>query len=111
MLDKVVNVFRIEEMRQKLFTTVSLLFVYRIGFRIPIPGISEERVSDALAQFEAQGGAGGALGGVFSTVSMLSAGGLMSFGIFSLGIMPYISSSIIFSILGKVIPSIEKMVK
>jgi preprotein translocase subunit SecY len=112
MLEKVMNVFRIEDLRKKVVTTFLLLLVYRIGFQIPIPGISAERIGQVLQAVEEQGGRpGGGLGQLMGTFSMLSAGGLLSFGIFSLGIMPYISSSIIFSILGKVIPSIEKMVK
>jgi len=112
MFEKILNIFRIDDLRKKIVTTLVFLFVYRIGFQIPIPGISLERVQQVQKIIEEQGaGAGGAFGGFFSMVSVLSAGGLLSIGIFSLGIMPYISSSIIFSILGKVVPSIEKMVK
>jgi preprotein translocase subunit SecY len=111
MLDKVLNIFRVEELKKKISTTLILLAVYRVGFQIPIPGISQERIMEVFEQIESQGGGGGAFGGLLGTFSALSAGGFLSFGVFSLGIMPYISSSIIFSILGKVIPSIEKMVK
>lgn len=112
MFEKIINVFRIDDLRRKIVTTLLLLFVYRIGFQIPIPGISLQRVQEVLGQIEAQGAGGsGPFGGFFNMVGVLSAGGLLSIGIFSLGIMPYISSSIIFSILGKVVPSIEKVVK
>ena len=112
MFEKILNIFKIDDLRKKIVTTLILLFVYRIGMQIPIPGISLQRVHEFLKQAEAQGaGAGGAFAGFFNMVSVLSAGGLLSIGIFTLGIMPYISSSIIFSILGKVVPSIEKMVK
>ncbi len=111
MIEKIVNVFRVEDLRKKIVTTAILLLVYRIGFQIPVPGISSMRIAQVLDQIKSQSDAGGGLGQMLGLVSILSAGGLLSFGIFSLGIMPYISSSIIFSILGKVIPSIEKMVK
>ena len=112
MFEKIVNVFRIDDLRKKIVTTLILLFVFRIGTQIPIPGISIQRVHSWLAEVEKQGSeAGGAFGNFFNIVGVLSAGGLLQVGIFSLGIMPYISSSIIFSILGKVVPSIEKMVK
>ena len=111
MLDKVLNLFRVEDLKKKITTTLILLAVYRVGFQIPIPGVSQERIMEVMAQIEQQGSSGGAFGGLLGTFSALSAGGFLSFGVFSLGIMPYISSSIIFSILGKVIPSIEKMVK
>jgi preprotein translocase subunit SecY len=112
MFEKILNVFKIDDLRKKIVTTLILLFVYRIGTQIPIPGVSLQRVHEWLADVEKQGaGAGGAFSGFFNMVSTLSAGGLLSACIFSLGIMPYISSSIIFSILGKVVPSIEKVVK
>lgn len=112
MFEKVLNVFRIDDLRKKIVTTLILLFVFRIGTQIPIPGISLQRVYDFLREVEKQGAeAGGAFGGFFNMVGVLSAGSLLQIGIFSLGIMPYISSSIIFSILGKVVPSLEKMVK
>ena len=112
MFEKIVNVFRIDELRKKIVTTLILLFVFRIGTQVPIPGISLQRVHSWLAEIEKQGAeAGGAFGNFFNIVGSLSAGDLLQCGIFSLGIMPYISSSIIFSILGKVVPSLEKMVK
>jgi len=112
MFEKILNVFKIDDLRKKIVTTLILLFVFRIGAQVPLPGISLQRVHDFLSQVERQGSeAGGAFSQFFSVVGALSAGGLLSIGIFSLGIMPYISSSIIFSILGKVVPSIEKIVK
>jgi preprotein translocase subunit SecY len=112
MFEKVLNVFRIDDLRKKIVTTLALLFVFRIGSQIPLPGISLQSVHSFLAEVEKQGAAaGGAFSGFFNMVGTLSAGGLLQIGIFSMGIMPYISSSIIFSILGKVVPSIEKMVK
>jgi preprotein translocase subunit SecY len=112
MFEKVLNVFRIDDLRKKIVTTLALLFVFRLGSQIPIPGISLQAVHSFLAEVEKQGAAaGGAFSGFFNMVGTLSAGGLLQIGIFSMGIMPYISSSIIFSILGKVVPSIEKMVK
>ena len=111
MFEKALNLFRVEDLRKKIVTTLILLAIYRVGFQIPIPGISQARIFDVIRQMEAQGGPGGGIGGILGTFSALSAGGFMSFGIFSLGIMPYISSSIIFSILGKVVPSIEKIAK
>ena len=111
MFEKALNLFRVEDVRKKIVTTLILLLVYRVGFQIPIPGISQAGIFSVMAEMENNRGAGGAFGGLIGTFSALSAGGLLSFGIFSLGIMPYISSSIIFSILGKVVPAIEKMVK
>ena len=112
MFEKALNVFRVDELRKKIVTTLILLFVYRIGYQIPIPGIPLEKVAEVFRSIQEKGeGAGGGFAGLIGMVNVLSAGGILSIGIFSLGIMPYISSSIIFSILAKVIPGIEKMVK
>jgi preprotein translocase subunit SecY len=110
--EKILNVFRIDDLRKKIVTTLILLFVFRIGSQIPIPGVSLQRVQQVLAEFERQGAeSNNPFGGFFTMVGVLSAGGLLQISIFSLGIMPYISSSIIFSILAKVVPAIEKVVK
>jgi preprotein translocase subunit SecY len=111
MFEKALNVFKIDELRKRIVVTLVFLFVYRLGYQIPIPGIPLARVQQVFDQLQEQGRGGTAIGGLINIISALSAGDLLSFGIFSLGIMPYISSSIIFSILAKVIPQIEAMVK
>ncbi len=98
------NIFSIPELRRKLLATFGLLIVYRIGFHIPIPGIELEK----LAQFKK---GTGAYQGILVFLSTISGGGLDSLSIFSLGIMPYISASIIFSLLVKVIPTLEEISK
>lgn len=112
MFEKALNVFKIEELKKRILLTLVFLFVYRLGYQIPLPGIPLSRVQNVLDEIQSHGAtSGGALGNLIGIVSTLSAGDVLSFGIFSLGIMPYISSSIIFSILAKVIPQIEAMVK
>lgn len=111
MFQKALNIFKIDDLRRRIVVTLVFLFVYRVGYQIPIPGIPLAKVLQVYDQIQSQGRGGGALGGLIDMVSVLSAGDVLSCGIFSLGIMPYISSSIIFSILAKVIPQIEQMVK
>ncbi len=106
MIQNVLNIFRIEELRKKVLITLGLLLVYRVGWHVPLPGVSMKALVRA---FHETGGAAG--GDLIGLINVLSAGGLLSFGLFSLGIMPYISSSIIFSLLTKVIPSLEKLSK
>ncbi|MHC4473730.1 MAG: preprotein translocase subunit SecY, partial [Planctomycetota bacterium] len=96
----------IEELRKKVLITLGLLLIYRAGWHVPLPGISMKSLVQA---FESTGGSGG--GELIGLINVLSAGGLLSFGLFSLGIMPYISSSIIFSLLTKVVPALEKLSK
>ena len=105
MIQNVKNIFRIEELRRRLLITIGLLAVYRLGFHVPLPGVS----MDALNGLKTGGpGAGGDLLGL---INVISGGGILSFAVFSLGIMPYISSSIIFSLLTKVVPSLERLSK
>lgn len=96
------NIFRIPELKNRVFFTLALLTVYRIGAHIPTPGINGEELSKFLAE------RGGALMGFFD---MFSGGALSRVNIFALGIMPYISASIIFQLLTVVIPAIGKLAK
>jgi preprotein translocase subunit SecY len=93
------DLFRIEETRNKIVTTVLLLLAYRLGFQVPIPGMSPEHLHRA------------AEGSILGMMSAFSGGALGQTTVFSLGIMPYISASIIFSMLGKVSPTIEAITK
>ncbi len=97
----IANMFRIEELRRRILFTIALLFVYRIGIGITTPGV------DRVAMSQVVHGSGGLLG----LFNVLSGGGLEQLSIFALGIMPYVSSSIIFQLLGIVVPEIEKLQK
>jgi preprotein translocase subunit SecY len=99
------DMFRVEELRKKILVTMALLAVYRVGFHVPLPGV------DAAALADYTHGGKGEAQGIVDLLNMLSAGSLLSCTLFSLGIMPYISSSIIFSLLAKVVPSLEKIAK
>lgn len=102
MLEALQNIFRIPELKRRVLFTLGMLAVYRIGCHIPTPGID----SVALAHFFKQ--AQGTLLGLFD---MFSGGALERMSVFALGIMPYISSSIIFQLLTVVVPAIEKLSK
>ncbi|TAN61983.1 preprotein translocase subunit SecY [bacterium] len=106
MLSAFQNIFKIQDLRRKVLVTLGLIAVYRIGSFIPTPGID----SHALAQFfenisKSQGGA------ILGIMNMFSGGSLEKLTIFALGIMPYISSSIIIQLLTAVIPALEKLSK
>jgi preprotein translocase subunit SecY len=96
------NIFKIPELKNRVFFTLALLAVYRIGGHIPTPGINGEELSKYLTE------KGGALMGFFD---MFSGGALSRVTIFALGIMPYISASIILQLLTVVIPAIGKLAK
>ncbi|MEO1951582.1 MAG: preprotein translocase subunit SecY, partial [Thioclava sp.] len=90
------------ELRQRIFFTIGLLIIYRLGTYIPVPGI------DAQALREFMQSAGSGLGGV---LSMFTGGALGRMGVFALGIMPYISASIIIQLLTALVPALEQMKK
>ena len=96
------NIFKIPELKSRVLFTLALLAVYRIGAHIPTPGINGEALSRFLTE------KGGALMGFFD---MFSGGALSRVTIFALGIMPYISASIILQLLTVVIPAIGKLAK
>ncbi|MEL6311812.1 MAG: preprotein translocase subunit SecY, partial [Pseudomonadota bacterium] len=93
------KLFQIPETRQRILRTLGLLVAYRVGFQIPIPGMDAQYLSESGNS------------GIFGLLSALSGGALGQTTIFALGIMPYISASIIFSMLTKVSPQLEAVAK
>ncbi|MEZ6184694.1 MAG: preprotein translocase subunit SecY [Planctomycetota bacterium] len=102
-MQAIANIFRIPELRKKMLYTAAFLIVYRLGSIVPIPGIDVEKLN--------AGAAGGGLADIMNMMSMLTGGALAQCTLFALGIMPYISASIIFSLLVKVIPALEALQK
>lgn len=101
MLSSVRNVFRIPDLRGKILFTLLMIALYRIGAYIPAPGID----LDAVAELKRQADQGA---GVLGFLQLFSGGALTQFAIFALGIMPYITASIIMQILTVVIPKLEE---
>ena len=101
------NCFRIEELRNKILFTIGIIAVYRIGCYIPTPGINGAALNEFFHRMDTTTGGGN----VFGIMNMFSGGALGKMTIFSLGVMPYISSSIIMQLLTAVIPSLEKLSK
>jgi preprotein translocase subunit SecY len=104
MWEKIRVVFTIPELRRKILLTLGLLAVYRIGWQIPLP-IVDPAAMQTFASKE------GGLADFFAAVAVFSASQLSQATIFGLGIMPYISASIIFQLLGSVWPPIERLQK
>jgi len=103
MLQHFSNLFRIPELRKRIGITFALLIVYRVGWNIPLPGIDPAHVKTLM---KSSGG-----NALLDFINIISGGGIQRASVFSLGIMPYISASIIFSLLVKVIPALEKVSK
>jgi preprotein translocase subunit SecY len=98
------NCWRIPELRARLLATVALVFVARIGANIPLPGIDPKDIMDYYASMSDK-----ASGGVVAMYNMFTGGALLKGAIFSLGIMPYISASIIMQLMSAVVPSIARL--
>ena len=100
------NIFSIKELRDRIFFTLGLLIIFRIGAQIPCPGIDAVALSafykTAGSEFQT---------GIIALLDLFSGGALSMFAIFALGIMPYISSSIIMQLLQAVVPAISKLSK
>ena len=96
------NIFKIPELKKRILYTLALLFVYRIGVHVPTPGIDTVALASFFAQME---------GTIFGIFNMFSGGALEQLSVFALGIMPYISSSIILQLLTVVWPYLEKLSK
>jgi len=106
MLQAFFNIWRIRDLRNKLLFTLGMLVIYRIGFFIPLPGIDQQAL-DVWAQNQQDT----ALGNLIGFVSMFTGGSLQQSTIFGLGIMPYISSAIIFQLLASVSEKLKAIQK
>src|SRR5271170_6660855 len=102
LFDTIANMFRIPDLRKRIFFTLGLLAVYRFGGHIPTPGIDANR----LAEFFQQNS-----GSLFGFLDLFSGGMFRRLTIFALGIMPYITASIILQLLTVVVPTLEKLQK
>ncbi len=99
LIDTIKNIWRIEELRNRILITLGLLLVYRIGSFIVLPGVDSARLaSDASSS-----------GGLVELLSIFTGGAFTRASIFALGIMPYISASIIVQLMGIAVPAVQKM--
>ncbi len=108
MFQSFLNIFKVPELRNKVLFTLFLLAIYRIGFWVPLPGVNQAQLNRQQKQHQTDTSAAGKIA---SYVSLFSGGSLGQSTIFGLGVMPYISASIIFQLLGTVVPSLEKLQK
>src|SRR5499425_3711283 len=105
MLTGFLRAFRTPDLRRKLLFTVFIIGIFRLGAALPTPGISERNVHFCIG-LAAQSG-----GSVYQLVNLFSGGALLKLSVFALGIMPYITASIILQLLAVVIPRLETLRK
>src|SRR3954466_5005324 len=103
MLSTILSAFTVADIRKKLAFTALLLALYRLGSHIPVPGVNPQAVDDIQSNF--------GNGGVLGLLNTFTGGGLSRIALFALGIMPYITASIILQLLVVVSPALEKLQK
>ena len=105
MLGTVINIFRIQDLRNKILFTLALLIIYRVGFHIPVPCFDPVKIQGIAGSRESES----PLGRAALYMQMFTGGSLDKSSLFGLGIMPYITASIILMLLGEVIPALKKL--
>jgi preprotein translocase subunit SecY len=100
------NIFKIPELRTRIVWTFGLLIVFRLGTHIPLPGVNPEGIRTWAEDLTRQGG-----GDLYGMLQVFTGGGFLNLALFSLGIMPYITASIIMQLMTKVSPNLEAIAK
>lgn len=100
MIDKIIQIFRVKEIRAKIFFILGLLVVFRLAANIPVPGINEEQLRMFFQSNQ-----------LFELLNLFSGGGLSSISIVMLGVGPYITASIIMQLLTMIVPRLEQIYK
>lgn len=100
MLETLRNLFKIPDLKKRLYFTLGMLVVVRLGSHLPLPGVNKEALTNLFAQ-----------GGILGFFDLFAGGALSRFSVFALGIMPYINASIIMQLLTAVIPTLEQWAK
>ena len=101
-IETIQNIWKIEELREKILLTLGLLLVYRLGSNVVLPGIDPESLTNLQSQAD---------GGIIGLLNAFTGGAFANASIMALGIMPYISASIVIQLLGMAVPTIQKMQK
>jgi preprotein translocase subunit SecY len=102
-MNRLRNLFAIPELRKRLLFTLLLLAIYRLGVHVSVPGVNAENLQAALRR--------GGGGGLFDVVDLFSGGAFKKFSVFALGIAPYITASIVFQLMGAVVPYLDNLQK
>jgi preprotein translocase subunit SecY len=108
MLQALINIFRIPDLRNRVLFTLSMLLIYRVGFWIPLPGVDQSRLKEFAEQASEQSGG---FGRFIEYASIFTGGDFGQSTIFGLGIMPYITAAIIFQLLQSAVPRLQELKK
>ena len=100
MFKTIANAFKVKDVRKKIFITLLLLFIYRVGCWLPIPGFDIAKIGEDIQ---------GNSYSIFSIMNMISGGALANCSVLALGVSPYITASIVIQLLTVAIPSLERL--
>lgn len=103
LIETIKNIFKIEELRKRILYTLGLILIYRFGCHVVIPGINPEALSSLTSSVEGNG--------LLGLLNIFSGGAFANASVFALGVMPYISASIVIQLLGIVVPYFQKLQK
>ena len=103
-LETLQNIWNIEELKQRILTTLGLILIYRLGSYVVLPGINTQVLAEANANSANDGG-------IIALINAFAGGAFSRASIFGLGIMPYITASIIIQLLGMAVPYFQKLQK
>lgn len=109
MITAFANTMKVPDLRSRILFTLAMIVIVRLGVHLPLPGVDVEALKNYM-ETQAQNG-DNPLGALGAILTIFSGGGLQQCGIFALGIMPYISASIMTQLMGAVIPSFKKMLR
>src|SRR5699024_4860350 len=101
-IDTIKNIWKIEELRNRILLTLGLLLVYRFGAQIVLPGVDAEQLANLASQTD---------GGLLGLLNAFTGGAFSNASVFALGIMPYISASIVVQLMGIAVPYLQKLQK
>ena len=102
-IETLVNIYKIEELRNRIGLTLSILLIYRLGAQIVLPGIDSVQLASLASRTDG--------GGLLGILNAFTGGAFANASIFALGIMPYISASIVVQLMGIAIPYLQKLQK
>jgi len=101
-IETIKNIWKIEELKNRILLTLGLLLVYRFGAQIVLPGIDASQLANLAAQTD---------GGLLGLLNAFTGGAFSNASVFALGIMPYISASIVVQLMGIAVPYLQKLQK
>ncbi|NWK56102.1 preprotein translocase subunit SecY [Verrucomicrobiaceae bacterium N1E253] len=111
MISAFASTWKVPELRERILFTLAMIVIIRLGVHVTLPGVDASVIAEYLAEKQKQGGDSGAGAAVGAMLGFFSGGGLQKMGVFALGIMPYISASIMMQLMTAVVPKLSKLAR